>query len=68
MVTARRMDEWDRTAMLASLLANPYRDTNARPEPYSYTFFHPYRETEVVQPDVDPYDPKVLEAMQGRIT
>jgi hypothetical protein len=53
---------------LASLLANPYRDTNARPEPYSYTFFHPYRETEVVQPDVDPYDPKVLEAMQGRIT
>jgi hypothetical protein len=67
MVQARRVEAWDHTAMLASLMANPYRDSDARPEPYSYTFFHPYRETEVVKPDVDPYDPEVLKAMQGSV-
>jgi len=42
MSEAVQVDEWNRTALLAVLLANPNRDTKKRPRPYGVSDFHPY--------------------------
>lgn len=41
MAEARQSDEWNRTALLAAILANTNRDPKKRPRPYEIQDFHP---------------------------
>jgi len=63
---------WDRTAALASLLAEPHRDHESHPAPYLPNDFHPMRAVEaasIAATVAVPYDPKVLEKIHaGRQT
>ena len=57
---------WDRTAALAVIISEPYRDAEEHPAPYQPGDFHPLREA-VPFNDIMPYDPNVLIRMQKGI-
>lgn len=67
MATARMRAAWDQTALLAMLIAEPNRNEEARPQPYTPATFHPYMdeaESEAQRPhDVMAYDPAILEGL-----
>ncbi len=42
MAKGRQRAEWERTAQLSALLANPYRDTDEHPEPFEPWEFNPF--------------------------
>lgn len=68
MAEAAEMAEWNRAALVCSLLAEPYRDPKTRGRPFTAATFHPYTdEAEDGGGDADciPYNPKVLEAIQA---
>lgn len=57
---------WNATASLMATFAEPYRDADMHPQPYSAIEFHPFRATEEGDgqcSDVLPYDPAVLQAV-----
>ena len=57
---------WQRTALLASLVAEPYRDRDQMPEPYTAADFNPFlaglRKSEKAA--LLEYDPKILQQLQ----
>jgi len=42
MADARRIHDWNQSALICVLLANPNRDTKKRKEPYKVEEIHPY--------------------------
>jgi hypothetical protein len=58
---------WDRTAMLAALLAEPSRDRESRSSPYSPNDFHPFRAVgeNVARTDAIPYSPEILQQIHN---
>jgi hypothetical protein len=42
MTDGRCRTEWQQTALLACLIANPNRDTKAHPKPFTVDEFNPY--------------------------
>jgi len=59
---------WNRTALLASLLAEPYRDRDEDPEPYTAADFHPFLPSARRRAEtVIPYDPTILEHFQANL-
>ena len=50
MATARRKDDWDRTAELWYVLANAHRDPEESPRPYTRDMVHPLRTADDYQP------------------
>ena len=61
---------WDHTANLMCMMAEQWRDSEQQPEPFSPSEFHPMRQTPRKQPNVMPYNPAALEALQssGKVT
>lgn len=50
MTEACQVDEWNRTALLACLIANPNRDAKKHPKPFDNLTFHPFIKREKRQP------------------
>jgi hypothetical protein len=44
MARGRQRAQWDRTAQLSVLIANPHRDVQKHPEPFEPWEFHPFAE------------------------
>lgn len=42
MATGREKSQWEQVSLLASICANPYRDSKKRPEPYTPADFNPF--------------------------
>ncbi len=42
MARGRQQAEWDRTAQLSVLIANPHRDVQKHPEPFEPREFNPF--------------------------
>ncbi len=51
MAHGRQKAEWERTALLAAIAANPYRDTDRRPEPFTAEEFNPFADQQVPRPE-----------------
>ena len=51
MARGRQKAEWERTALLAAIAANPYRDTDRRPEPFTADEFNPFADPQVPRPE-----------------
>lgn len=43
MVSEKRIDDWNHTALIAAVIANTARDTKKRAKPFNVEDFHPCR-------------------------
>ncbi len=50
MARGRQAAEWDRTALLAAIGANPFRDAKKHRKPFSPSDFHPFMDRKQSEP------------------
>ncbi len=51
MAKGRQKAEWERTALLAAIGANPYRDPKKRKKPFEPADFNPFADRRLPRPD-----------------
>ncbi len=51
MAKGRQEAEWDRTALLAAIGANPFRDAKRHAKPFSPNDFHPFADQKRPEPE-----------------
>jgi len=51
---AKRRHDWDQTALLAWLVAEPNRNRDIRFEPFTATTFHPFAEQQAIEEEPVP--------------
>lgn len=64
MARYRQRSEWERTALLAAIGANPFRDTKKQKRPFAPNDFNPFAERKI--PKVDKAKIKIsVECLKG---
>jgi hypothetical protein len=64
MARCRQRADWERTALLAAIGANPFRDTQKRKQPFSADDFNPFAERKL--PKVEKAKIKIsVECLKG---
>jgi hypothetical protein len=64
MAKGRQRAEWERTALLAAIGANPYRDSKKRKKPFEPRDFNPFAERKL--PQIEKHKIKIsVECLKG---